>query len=73
MQAELQALQPQLVATVAEVEQLMERIAHDKKHEVRHVLCIAVVGMQAACRALAQIAYDLCKSLKTTSVAPCIK
>lgn len=35
MQAELVALQPQLVKTVAEVEALMERIAHDKKHEVR--------------------------------------
>ncbi|KAI8468854.1 MAG: dynein heavy chain 8 [Monoraphidium minutum] len=34
MQAELVALQPQLVATVAEVEGLMGRIAHDKKHEV---------------------------------------
>ena len=34
MQAELVALQPQLVKTVAEVEALMERIAHDKKHEV---------------------------------------
>jgi hypothetical protein len=34
MQAELVALQPQLVKTVAEVEALMARIAHDKKHEV---------------------------------------
>jgi dynein heavy chain len=34
MQQELVAMQPQLVATVAEVEQLMARIAHDKK--VRH-------------------------------------
>lgn len=31
MQQELVAMQPQLVATVAEVEQLMARIAHDKK------------------------------------------
>jgi hypothetical protein len=31
MQAELQAMQPQLVSTVAEVEALMARIAHDKK------------------------------------------
>ncbi len=34
MQAELTALQPQLVKTVAEVEELMARIAHEKKHEV---------------------------------------
>lgn len=31
MQAELMAMQPQLVATVAEVEGLMARIAHEKK------------------------------------------
>ena len=34
MQAELVALQPQLIKTVAEVEALMGRIAHDKQHEV---------------------------------------
>lgn len=34
MQAELVALQPQLIKTVAEVEELMGRIAHDKAHEV---------------------------------------
>jgi hypothetical protein len=34
MQAELVALQPQLIKTVAEVEDLMVRIAHDKQHEV---------------------------------------
>jgi dynein heavy chain len=31
MQAELVAMQPQLVATVAEVEELMTRIAQEKK------------------------------------------
>jgi len=35
MQAELEALQPQLIKTVAEVEALMGRIAHDKREQVR--------------------------------------
>lgn len=34
MQGELVALQPQLIATVSEVEALMARIDHDKAHEV---------------------------------------
>lgn len=34
MQAELRALQPQLVRTVAEVEKLMETIAREKKEVV---------------------------------------
>lgn len=35
MQADLQALQPQLVATVAEVEALLGRIAYDRQMEVQ--------------------------------------
>lgn len=50
MQAELVALQPQLVATVAEVEELMARIAKQKKEEVstnyNHTLAFAA-GLQA--------------------------
>lgn len=34
MQVDLKALQPQLVATVGDVEKLMARIAHQKKNEV---------------------------------------
>lgn len=43
MQQELVAMQPQLVATVAEVEQLMARIAHDKKVRPWQVACACLL------------------------------
>ena len=59
MKAELVALQPQLVTTVAEVEELMERVAKEKAE---------VVEPQAAAvkveEAKAQAAADVAKAIK---------
>jgi hypothetical protein len=59
MQAELQAMQPQLVQTVAEVEALMARIAHDKK-----------VGGAATCAVQCSSCYALLSSAKTPKIDP---
>ena len=44
MQAELQALQPQLIKTVAEVAKLMEEIATEKATVVEPKAAIVTVG-----------------------------
>jgi hypothetical protein len=49
MQAELQALQPQLVRTVAEVEKLMASIAREKKDVVEPKAAIVKVCLCFCC------------------------
>jgi cell division protein FtsB len=54
MQAELQSLQPQLVRTVADVEQLLAGIAHEKRELVEPKAAAIKVGKwgeRACCRA----------------------
>jgi hypothetical protein len=64
MQQELVAMQPQLVATVAEVEQLMARIAHDKKVSTK---AVSAAGMRMAECILLQLCFLL------GPLAPCLR